>query len=108
MDNNIWSIVIPIMPHSKAMYRPFTNQEQVEDDHGNGSDDDNNTGKEVDHETRDTNEHEDEPANDDVDFHEQSDISSGMDVFVDLDIQNVDIEVDSFARVDLIENEIKT
>ena len=87
------------MPCSKAMYRTFTNLERVEDDHGNGGEDENNTGEEVDHETGDTNKHEDEPANDDVDFHEHNDASSGMDVFVELGIQNVDIEVDSLARV---------
>ena len=108
MDDNIWWFVIPIMPRSKVMYRTFTDLEWVEDDHGNGGEHDNNMGEEVDHETWDTNEHEDEPANDDVDFHEHSDASSGMDVFVDLDIQNVDIEVDSLARVDLIEDEIET
>lgn len=108
MDNNIWWLVIPIMPCSKVMYRTFTNMEQKEDDHGNGGEDDNNTGEEVDHEIGDTNEHEDEPAIGDVDFHEHNITSSGMDVFVDLYIQNVDMKVDSFARVDLIEDEIKT
>ena len=67
-------------------------------------------GEEVDQETGDTNEHEevDEPIIGDVDFHEHSNAWSGMDVFVDLDIQNVDIDVDSLARVDLIEDEIET
>lgn len=96
------------MPHSKAMYRTFTDMERVQDDHGNGGEDNNNTGEEVNHKMGDTNEHEDEPAIGDVDFHEHNNASSGMDVFVDLDFQNVDIEVDSLARVDLIEDEIKT
>ena len=55
-----------------------------------------------------TNEHEDEPTIDDVDFHEHSNASNRMDVCVDLDIQNVDIQVNSLARVDLIEDGIKT
>ena len=90
------------------MYRTFIDLEWVEDDHGNVGDDDNNTGEEVDHEIGETSEHEDEPTPDDVDFYEHSNASSGMDVFVDLDIQNIDIEVDSLARVDLIEDEIET
>ena len=96
------------MLHSKAMYSTFTNMECVEDDYSNGGEDDNNMGEEVDHETRDTDEHEDGPTNDDVDFHEHSDASSGMDVFVDFDISNVDIEVDCLARMHLIKDEIET
>ena len=59
------------------------------------------------HDIGDTNEHEDEPTDVDVDFHEHNNASNMMDMFINLDIQNIDIEVDSFARVDLIENEIK-
>lgn len=85
----------PHYAHSKAMYRTFTNMERVDDDRGNGGEDDNN-------------EHEDELGIDDLDFHEHSNPSSGMDVFFGLNIQNVDIEVDSLTRVNLIEDEIET
>ena len=92
------------MPHSKALYRTFTNMEWVEDDNGNGGEDDNNIDEEMDHEIGDTNEHEDEPANDDVDFLEHI----GYWMYLSILIQNVDIEVDSLARVDLVEDEIET
>ena len=95
------------MPCFKAMYRIFANMEQVEDDHGYGGEDYNNTGEEVDHETWDTIEHEDELAIGDVDFHEHDNASSGMNLVVNVDIQNGDIEVHSLARVDLIEDKIK-
>ena len=64
--------------------------------------------EEVEHETGDTNEHEDEPTIGDVHFHEHNNTSSGMDVFVNLDIPNVDIEMDSLGWVEFLEDEIET
>ena len=60
----------------------------------------------MDHEIGDTHVHEDEPTIGDVDFHEHNNASSGMDVFVDLNTQNVDIEVDNLARLDLIKERL--
>ena len=69
-------------------------------------------GEEVDLEIEDTNvqdiTHEDEPAIGDVDIHEWSNTSSGMNLFVDLNSKNGNLEVDSLVMVDLIEDEIET
>ena len=79
----------------------------VEDDHGNGGGDDLIRGRGWSWDVKAIT-CEDGPTIGNVDFHEQSSASSGMHLYIDLDIQNGNIEVNSLVRVDLIEDEIET
>ena len=116
-----WWYVIPIAPRSKVMYNTFTNMEHMEDvasrkeddvEHANVDDHDNEDERAISHD------HEDDPTieddgDDDENDHGIDTIINGpnsdsrINLIVTLQIDQMDIDVDRLARMDLIEDEIE-
>ena len=111
---------MPIAPRSKVMYNTFTDMEHMEDvasrkeddvEHANIDDHDNEDERAISHD------HEDDPTieddgDDDENDHGIGTIINGqnsdsrINLIVALQIDQMDIDVDRLARMDLIEDEI--
>ena len=123
-----WWYVIPIAPGSKVMQNTFTNMEHMEDASCRNEDDVKHANEDVDdQEIREEHDNEDEhaishdPENDptigddgDVDVDDQGigtiingQIDSELNLFIALQIDQMDIEFDGLAGMDLIEDEIE-
>ena len=116
-----WWYVIPIAPRSKVMSNTFTDMEHMEDvasrkeddvEQANIDDHDNEDERAISHD------HEDDPTieddgDDDENDHGIGTIINGqnsdsrINLIVALQIDQMDIDVDRLARMDLIEDEIE-
>ena len=117
-----WWYVIPIAPRFKVMYNIFTDMEHMEDvasrkeddvEHANIDDHDNEDERAISHD------HEDDPTIEDDGDDDENDQGIGtifngqnsdsrINLIVALQIDQMDIDVDRLARMDLIEDEIES
>ena len=126
-DTKWWYDII-FAPHFKVMYNTSTDMEHMEDATGHNEDDVNYANQDVDdreirgdHDNEDEcvicHDHEDEPTIGDVgdvDVDEgistiiSGQINSELNLFIALQIYQMDIDVDHLVRMDCIEDEIKS
>ena len=106
-----WWYVIPIAPPSKVMYNTFNDMEHMEDVASRKEDD-------VEHANVDDHDHEDDPTIEDDGDDDENDQGIGtiingqnsdsrINLIVALQIDQMDIDVERLARMDLIEDEIE-